>query len=71
MDVVPRSKADEGKAPDDNPAGVEERIAGLIRSAEAAARRPEDKDGPAAEIVFRDEAEIAAIAAVGVVVAKA
>lgn len=67
---APGAEAEDSQRPDDNSAGVEEGIAGLVGRSKAGAGRPEDKSGSAAEVLFRDESKLTAVAAAGVVVTE-
>ena len=68
VDVSPRSETDEGEAPDDDAAWVEEGVGRLIWSAEAASEGPEKKDRSAPEVFFRNKTKVSAISAVGMVI---
>jgi len=67
---APGAEAESGQRPDDNSAGVEEGVAGLVRRSKAGAGRPEDKSGSAAQVLFRDESKLTAVSAAGVIVSE-
>jgi hypothetical protein len=70
VDVIPSSKAEKGKAPDDETCGIKKRIGRLVGSAKPRARGPEDKDRAAPEIIFGNKPKLTAIAAIRMIVTK-